>query len=490
MKARRISRPLKIFLFAAAGAVGLIALVIAGALIFVDAKAYQPRLEAAVSEALGMEVQVGGRLGFDLYPGLYVTLPEVRLRNRGTEIAFVQQARFGVELLPLLRRQIRVNVVTLKGPRIALERGADGRFNFEKSEKDREKTLPPLALARVFLSDAALIYLDQKSQQGFQAEGCNLNGRRLQLAGGKGADFLRRLTLTAAIACREVRAKDFIVSDLKLSVQGKKGVFDLRPVAMRLFGGQGEGSLSVDFSAAVPNYQARYSLSKFRIEELFKALSPAQIAQGQMDFTANVSMRGKTLEQMKQSLQGELTLRGENLVHQGVDLDKELAQYESSQRFSLMDAGAFFFAGPFGLAVTKGYNFANVLRKSGGSTVIPMLVSDWHIEHGVAQAEDVAMATKANRIALRGKLDFVNEQLEDVTLALIDAQGCAKVRQKIRGSFQQPAVEKPNILKSLAGPALNLLKKGKELLPGGQCEVFYAGTVPPPDKPQAAAAAN
>jgi hypothetical protein len=41
-------------------------------------------------------------------------------------------------------------------------------------------------------------------------------------------------------------------------------------------------------------------------------------------------------------------------------------------------------------------------------------------------------------------------------------------------------VEKPNILKSLAGPVLKLLKKGRDLFPGGECDVFYAGSVAAP----------
>ena len=33
------------------------------------------------------------------------------------------------------------------------------------------------------------------------------------------------------------------------------------------------------------------------------------------------------------------------------------------------------------------------------------------------------MATKENRIALKGRLDFVNRRFKEVTVALIDAQG-------------------------------------------------------------------
>jgi hypothetical protein len=199
-----------------------------------------------------------------------------------------------------------------------------------------------------------------------------------------------------------------------------------------------------------------------------------------MAFSANLSMRGKTVNEMKQTADGDISLRGESLTLNGTDLDREFARFESSQNFNLVDVGAFFFAGPVGLVVTKGYNFASIFKGSGGNSEIRTLVSDWKIEHGMAHAQDEAMATNKNRIALGGRLDFVNEQFNDVTMALIDAKGCAKVRQKISGPFQKPVVEKPSILKTLTGPALRLLKKGRDLFPGGECEVFYAGSVAPP----------
>jgi AsmA protein len=76
-------------------------------------------------------------------------------------------------------------------------------------------------------------------------------------------------------------------------------------------------------------------------------------------------------------------------------------------------------------------------------------------------------------------LDFGNGRFEEVTVALIDAQGCAIAQQKIRGPFDRPEVEKANVLTSAAGPVLSLLRKAKSLF-GGKCDVFYAGSVAPP----------
>ena len=341
-----------------------------------------------------------------------------------------KQARLGIDLLPLLQKKVRIGRIALKQPRISIERDSDGKFNFEKSEVS-DKPLPVLDLAKISFSDGTIVYTDQQSGQGFKAGNCNLDLRRLRLSGGARPDLMKRLSFTAQLACGEIRKNDLTVSDLQLTANGKNGVFELKPVTMRIFGAQGSGSIQADFSGSVPRYHVRYSLPQFRSEEFFKTLSPQKVAQGPMDFSANLSMQGKTLSEMKQTADGEVSLRGENLALDGIDLDRVLSRFESSQNFNLVDVGAFFFAGPIGLAVTKGYNFASIFQGSGGHSEIRTLVSDWKVERGVAQAQDVAMATNENRIALQGGLDFVNERFNDVTMATIDAKGCATVRQKI-----------------------------------------------------------
>jgi AsmA protein len=92
----------------------------------------------------------------------------------------------------------------------------------------------------------------------------------------------------------------------------------------------------------------------------------------------------------------------------------------------------------------------------------------------------VALATTKNLIALHGGLDFVNRRFADVTVAAIDAKGCARVQQVIRGSFGKPVVEKPRVLTSLAGPVLKLYRQTRGLFPAGPCEVFYSGSVAAP----------
>jgi AsmA protein len=467
------SKIILIAVSALAATVVLLATVVA-LVLRVNAK---PRVEAIASEALGMEVHVGGRLRIGFLPGLHVALADVHLRHGGMEVASAGEVNLGVELLPLLHKELRTDRIELKRLTIAIERDHDGKLNIDASSEANGR-LPLLDVARVSVSDATLAYADKQSGKGFEAARCNLDGSRLRLSAGERSDLLKSLSLVAKLACGQIRTKDSVASDLRLSVDAQGGILRFDPVTMQLFGGHGSGDVRADFTGSVPIYQVRYRLTQFRLEEFFKVLSPKSIGEGSMDFSATLSLRGKTTDAQLPTAAGVVSLRGDNLRLAIGDLDEKLSRYESSQSFNLIDVGAFFFAGPLGLAVTKGYNFARIFQGAEGTTTIRKLVSEWQVEHGVAQARDVAMATRANRIALQGGLDFVSGQYDELTVSVIDAKGCVRVQQKVHGPFLNPVVEKPSALGTLTGPTRTLLRQARSLL-GGKCAVFYAGSVAP-----------
>jgi uncharacterized protein involved in outer membrane biogenesis len=560
----RMGNKWKIGLFAAGGLVALLLLAAVALVLFVDVNALKPRLETAASDALGMEVRIGGRLGIGLFPVFHATLEDVRIRNRGSDVASARETTLGIELLPLLHRELRIVKIGMKRPRISIGKDADGRFNFETPEREAGKKAPgepegtrfSLVASNISLSDGVFFYEDGKTGEVLEAGDFTLDVRRLRFAGGKSRylgkdlsfaaefackeirkgtlavsnlklrvegkdgrysirpataarlvysgpggkvtadrialgvdnlavggdgkdDILRRISFSGTAGAGEVRTENLVATDLAASVAGKGGVLDLEPVTMRLFGGEGSGSFRADLSGSAPRYRVRYSLSRFRVEEIFKTLSPDVRAEGPMGLSATLSMRGKTANEMKRTADGRVSLRGENLTVSGVDLDRTFSRFEATQSFNLVDVGAFFIAGPFAPVVTKGYDFASLFRGSGGGSRIRVLVSDWKVERGVAQAMDVALATNEHRIALTGSLDFAHERFNDVTVAVIDGKGCAKVRQKIRGSFRKPEVDKVHFLQSVAGPVLKLFRQTRNLL-GEKCEVAYKGSVAPP----------
>src|SRR5512134_122499 len=341
----------KIALFAAGGLIALLLLAAVALALFADVNEHKPRLEAAASNALGMEVRIGGRMGFRLFPGFQVSLDNVSIRNRGADVAFARETILGIELIPLLRRKVRIVKIVMKRPRISIEKDREGKFNFETPEEEAEGTRFSLDVAKISLSHGVLFYADKKTGEVLEAGDFNLDVSRLRLAGGKKSDLLENLSFSAEFACKEflkgrlavsnlklriegkdglygfrpvtadrlvysgpggkvtadrlalavdnlavggdgkadllprisfsgaagigeLRTEDLVVSDLKSAVAGNDGILDLHSATMRLFGGQGSGSLRADLSGPVPHYQVRYSLSSFRVEEFLKALSP------------------------------------------------------------------------------------------------------------------------------------------------------------------------------------------------------------------------
>jgi AsmA protein len=182
-------------------------------------------------------------------------------------------------------------------------------------------------------------------------------------------------------------------------------------------------------------------------------------------------------------MDGTFSLRGDQLVIYTMDLDKVLSSYETSQEFNLVDLGAFFIAGPLSTFAVKGYRYWDVYHQTReGRGAITQFISNWKIKDGVADAADCALATQHNRVALKGKLNLVSEQYDDVIVALLDDKGCAKFQQGVSGPFGSPRVSAVSAMESLVGPITDLYRKAKRILQGGKCEVFYKGSVQQPPK--------
>lgn len=464
---------------------GLVALVAVAALavlalrLLLDTDAHKARLQTTASSAVGLQVEVAGPLAIEFFPGLRVTLHDVHVRNGRAEVAAARRARIAVNLMYLVGRPLQIGKVELDQATIALERDRGGRFNFESAGADGDP-LPARDWPDLAVTEATIGYADARFGGRLEARGCRVDVRDLRHAGGPRSNLAKDLSFKADVACEQVRKDGFAATGLRVAVDAKAGVFDLDPLALRLFGSLGSGQARADLSRPVPAYRIAYALPKFPIEEFFRTMSIKPMATGRMDFTADLATQGKSLQELKQGAKGRLSLRAAGLVFNGVDLDAEFARFESSQSFSLVDLGAVFFAGPLGLLVTKGYDFAQLAQGTGGHSEIRVLVSDWTVERGVARAHDVALATRDNRIAVQGGLDLVNGRFDDLTIALVDARGCAKVRQQMKGTFDAPLVDKPSLLTALAGPAVRLLKKGSDALRGERCDVFYAGAVAAP----------
>jgi AsmA protein len=446
----------------------------------IDAKA---QFEAAASRATGLQVVVLGDVSFSLVPALRARLTRVVVRNRGTSLASIGEANIRVEFRPLLRRELRVQSLVFRDINAQVERDENGRFNFITAGRPAVPAVPvsevlvPAAasVAGLTLERTNLRYLDRKLEQEVSANGCSFRGSEVQLL-QPGSELLKNLVLEARVACTEVRTSKITARDLKFSMAVRSGVVQIRSLLLQMLGGAGSGEIDADMSGALPLYRINYALKQARLEQLLATFAAEPVGEGALDFNVSLSMQGSDVAGLTRTARGGALLEGRDLLLAVGNLDEKLARYESSQNFNLVDVGAFLVAGPAGPALTKSYNFASIFRGTRGDTTVRHLVSRWSVQDGVAQAQDVAMATRANRVAVKGSLDLVGGNFNDMSVALLNERGCARVEQKISGSFDAPEIKRPSVFGALAGPVRSLFGRAKRLL-GLDCQVFYAGEI-------------
>jgi len=477
-----MTRKRKKVLFLSAGAIALAVFAVTFVLLL-NIQAFKPRIEAAASNATGMDVRIRGRIGIVFVPGFGISVKGVSVRNRGVDVVTIEKMRIGLKLIPLLRREVQASWIELVKPVFSIVRYKSGRFNFEKPGRTLSEKL--LAITKSSISQGNLVFTDEISAEKIEAQGFALTIKSFTYGGTDNADSFKNISFTGDIGCKTLKINNFTLTNLVMTTAGEKGIFNINPLRMHIFGGTGSGSIHGDATGTSPHYRVSYTLSQCKVDELIQAFSPKKIPrksiEGLADFFADVTAKGKSVAEVKQSLSGDVSLKGDNLVLYSIDIDALIPKYERSQNFNLVDVGAFFLVGPFGPVITKSYNFGSLYEEmQGGKGIIRKLVSIWKIKNGIAEAIDAAIATKKYRIAMKGGLDFNDDRFVNVTVAVLDKRGCPVYSQKVHGPFRKPKIEKVSIVKSITGPLSNALKDAWKII-GGACKVFYSGSVAQPE---------
>lgn len=465
------------FLLAAGGLVALILLVTLLAWAFVNSESFKSRIEASVSQTLRMAFKIDDPARILLFPNPGLRLADIRVSNAGSEWINASRVDLRVLVRPLLRGQVAVDRIDLVAPNLELKLDSEGAWNFvPPGRPDDPNARPVLRIGHFRVQDASLTFTDQVSGGAIEAQSCEGQGENLGWRpSGPDASEWKLPDLQADLSCGKIIYDMLEVTGLAARVSSQEQRLKISPVTGMLFGGQLKARLESDLSGSSPAHSLELELADFRVEQYIETFQEEPGAEGALIFTAQLSFSGKTPAQVVASLNGRANLSGTRLVLHGLDLDKQLSQYQSTQRFNLVDIAAFFVAGPLGLVVTRGYGFASLFAHRGEQTPIQELIAEWEIENGIARARDVALSTAENRLALAGGLDFVNSRFEDMRVAVIDAEGCAVVKQRIQGEFHDPQIEKPHFLISLVGPLVDIVRRGIGLFKDAECELFYTG---------------
>src|SRR4030065_2679730 len=127
----------KVLFILGGGAVALVLTVVIFVLTF-DINSYRPRIEAAASGATGLEVRINGKMGLSFFP-FGLSAKDIHVANKQGEIISLENLKIGAELMPLLKRQLKVTSCELVKPVVTIVKDADGKYNYESTEKKSTK---------------------------------------------------------------------------------------------------------------------------------------------------------------------------------------------------------------------------------------------------------------------------------------------------------------------------------------------------------------
>lgn len=99
-----------------------------------DPNEYKPQIQQVVKEKTGRDLDIPGDIGWSIFPWLGLNLGDTRMANApgfsGADFAAIEEVDVHVELLPLLKKQVNVKTVVLRGLQVNLQKNASGQDNW------------------------------------------------------------------------------------------------------------------------------------------------------------------------------------------------------------------------------------------------------------------------------------------------------------------------------------------------------------------------
>lgn len=166
---KRIERVLAIALLAVLVSAGALAGYV---LLVLDPNDYKTELSALVKRKTDMDLALDGRLAWQFYPNLGISLGAATLTDPASRdrLAAIEQAAVSIKLMPLLAGQASINAVRLDGADLRLVKHADGSTSWDrlldklKSPDDEPSKQVAVDVRVLDVRNARLTLVDEATQ--------------------------------------------------------------------------------------------------------------------------------------------------------------------------------------------------------------------------------------------------------------------------------------------------------------------------------------
>lgn len=178
-----MNKTLKYALISVGALIGLLVIALAVIALTVDPNQFKPQIMKIVQEKKQRTLTIEGDIKLKLFPKLGVDLGKTRLsEHKGSrEFAALDSVQLYVAWLPLLRKELVVDKVTVEGARVGLVRQADGTTNFDDlMSKEEEPARVKFDIDGVRVVKSALAFDDRMAKRKFSFSDFEMESGRIK----------------------------------------------------------------------------------------------------------------------------------------------------------------------------------------------------------------------------------------------------------------------------------------------------------------------
>ncbi len=295
---------------------------------------------------------------------------------RGSKVNYPIDAQYLLSLNPATD-QIDISSASIKvGPTAV---SVSGMFNFGVT--------PATLNARVQTNNASITELSQLASLFGVAS--SANG---QVKGSLSADLTATGTLSApeiqgTLSSSTIQAQDIALHNVQAKCSMKNGVVELAPLSLGLFGGQANGTLTIDTKPAHPLCSMKAAMTGVDSNALLSAVSSLKdTLYGSLAANGDLSFALDSASNLAGTLNGTLTFGVTNGQLKHVNILNELSR-----------VGKFLNSAP---------------AQSAYETTLQKFAGTFNVNHGIAATNNLVATMPEGSLAATGSLNLVSEAID------------------------------------------------------------------------------
>ena len=208
------------------------------------------------------------------------------------------------------------------------------------------------------------------------------------------------LTGSGTLSAHTIKAQDIVLSNVQTSVKLNKGIIELQPLSADLFGGKGNGAITLDVRPATPLCSMNAKLSGVDTNSLLSAISSVKnTLYGTLAADANVNFALASSAELPRTLNGTLGFNVTNGELKNVNILNEISK-----------VGKFVGAAP---------------AQQGSGTKLSKLSGTFDIRNGVATTNNLVAGLNEGSLSANGSLNLADQGINMHVNAVL-ASGTSK----------------------------------------------------------------